>query len=166
MFLQEINYNTHHMPRLTDSVFTRTFHATNDHARSKGVSILISKDAPFELTEQLTDPDGRFVFLKGTYGGAHLTLANAYFPNKSYLTFCKHIVKQLQGFTSGCLILGGDFNIPLNPLADTSTSKTSIKYKVLKKMKSLLHSLQLIDSWCFLNPDGRDFTFYSIPHER
>lgn len=63
-------------------------------------------------------------------------------------------------------MLGGDFNIPLNPLVDTSNGKTSVKYKSLKQIKSLLHSLQLIDAWRFLNPDGRDFTFYSFPHEK
>lgn len=94
------------------------------------------------------------------------TIANVYFSNKAHLTFCKPLVHQLKGFTSECLILGGDFNIPLNPLLDTSTGKTSIRYKTLKQIKSLLHSLQLVDSWRFLNPDGRDDTFYSIPHKK
>lgn len=126
----------------------------------------MSKDAPFELTEQLTDTDSRFLFLKGKYGGVPITIANVYFPNKAHLTFCKHIVQQLQGFTSGCLILGRDFKIPLNPLTDTSTGSISIKYKIFKHIKSLLHSLQLVDPWRFLNPDGRDYTFYSIPREK
>lgn len=65
VLLQETHFKTHHVQRLTDSNFTRAFHATNDLAKSKGVSILVSKDAPFELREQLTDTEGRFLFLKG-----------------------------------------------------------------------------------------------------
>ena len=30
----------------------------------------------------------------------------------------------------------------------------------------MLHSLQLIDTWRFLHPDTRDYTFHSIPHNR
>lgn len=166
VMLQETHFKTDHVPKLTDSTFTRAFHATNDHTKTKGVSILVNKNAPFELTEQMTDIDSRYIFLKGNYGGIPITIANVYFPNKAHLTFCKHVVHQLQEFNSGCLMLGGDFNIPLNPLTDTSTGSTSIRYKTLKGIKSLLHSLQLIDSWRFLNTDGQDYTFYSAPHEK
>lgn len=69
-------------------------------------------------------------------------------------------------FVPGCLILGGDFNIPLNPTIDASSGKTCITYRILKKLKLLLNSLQLIDSWCFHHPEGRDFTFYFMPHNR
>lgn len=70
------------------------------------------------------------------------------------------------GFSSGCLILGGDFNVPLNPLVDTSNGKTCIVYKILKRLKAMLQSLQLIDTWRFNHPDGRDFTFFAPPHNR
>lgn len=84
MLLQETHFKTHHVPRLTNSTFTKAFHATNDHAKSKGVSILVTKNALFELTEQLTDTDGRYIFLKGKYGGMPITIANVYFPNKAH----------------------------------------------------------------------------------
>lgn len=76
------------------------------------------------------------------------------------------MIDEHQGFSSGCLILGGDFNLPLNPLTDTSTGKTYLSYKILKKIKMLLNSLQLIDTWRFLHPEDRDFTFYSPVHSR
>lgn len=93
-------------------------------------------------------------------------MANVYFPNRAHVTFCQRIVRELEGFATGCLILGGDFNIPLNLLTNTSNEKTCITYKILKRIKSLLQSLQLIDTWRFLNSDGRDFTHFSTPHSR
>lgn len=57
IMLQETHFKTGHVPRLTDSNFTRAYHATNDHAKTKGVSILISKNSPLNLTEQMTDPE-------------------------------------------------------------------------------------------------------------
>lgn len=166
VYLQGTHLKTRYTPKLTNSYFTRAFHATNPDSKSMGVSILINKEAPFELAEQLCDPEGRFVFLKGTYGGIPVTLANVYFPNRGHVTLCQSIVRKLAGFAAGCLILGGDFNILLNPLTDTSNGKTCISYKLLKKIKSLLQSLQLIDTWRVLNPDGRDFTHFSVPHSR
>lgn len=132
VLLQETHFRTQQIPRLTDSIYTRAYHATNDFAKSKGISILLSREAPFELLEQMVDPEGRFLFLKGSYAGTPITIANVYFPNKAHLTFCKKVVHPLQGFATGCLILGGDFNIPLNPLTDTSNGTTSIRYKILK----------------------------------
>lgn len=90
-------------------------------------------------------------------------MANAYFPNSAHITFCRKVVQELTGFTSGFLILGGDFNIPLNPAVDSSSC---ITYRALKRIKTLLNSLQLIDAWRFLHPDARNFTFHSIPHDR
>lgn len=166
VFLQETHFKTNNIPKLTSPQFPRAFHATTPDSKSKGVTILIGRDTPFKLNEQLCDPEGRFVFLKGTYNDLPLTLANVYFPNKSHITFCQLIVRRLQEFADGCIILGGDFNVPLNPLLDTSNGRTCITYKILKKIKSLLHKLQLVDSWRFLNPDGRDYTHFSIPHNR
>lgn len=160
VFLQETNIKTHHVPSLTDSFFTKAYHATNNYSKYKRGSILVSKETPFELSEQVIDQKGRFVFLKGTYGGTPLTLANVYFPNTAHLTFCNHIVQELQGFASGCIILRGYFIIPLNRLVDTSSGKTCISYQVFKKLKTLLLLLE------FLNPEGRDFSFYSSPHDR
>lgn len=89
-----------------------------------------------------------------------------YFPNSSYLTCCQCLIKELEGFSTGRLLLGGDLNIPLNPLVDTSSGKTHIAYNILKRIKSLLNSLHPIDSWRFLHPEDKDLTFYSIPHNR
>lgn len=166
VFLQETHFKTNQVPKLTDSYFTQAFHATNDLAKSKGVSIFISGDASFELTESLIDPEGRFLFLKGKCNGTPITLANLYFPNTVHLSFCQHTLDKLKDFGSGCLIVGGDFNVPLNPLTDTSTGKTYITYKILKRIKTLLHSLQLVDTWRFTHPEDKDYTFYSIPHSR
>ena len=137
VLLQETHFKTHHVPKLTDSTFSRAIHATNDLAKSKGVTILIHKEAPFQLTDQQVDPEGRFVFIKGTYGGIPLTLANVYFPNRAHLTFCRQVIQQLQCFAVGCIVLGGDSNIPLNPLVDKSNSKSSIKYRTLRQIKTL-----------------------------
>lgn len=92
VFLQETYFQTDKVPKLTDSFFTQTYHATNNLAKSKGVSILISRDASFEVTDKIVDPEGRFLFLKGNCSGTPMTLANVYFPNVYFPNSARNIL--------------------------------------------------------------------------
>lgn len=165
VFLQETHFKGQNIPKLTDNNFTKVFHATNPLAKTKGTSIFLNKNSPFELISQLTDPEGRYIFLKGTWEGSPVTLANVYFPNKSHITFCNKIISELKWFAEGCIILGSDFNIPLSLTQDTSNGHTHVSYRILKRIKMLLQSLMLVDSWRLLHPSGKDFSFSSPPHK-
>lgn len=166
VFLQETHFKDKNIPKLTDNIYTKAYHSTNPLAKTKGVSILLNKDAPFELKHQLIDPEGRYLFLKGTWEGSPITLANVYFPNTSHVPFCGKIIEELKWFAEGCVLLGGDFNIPLSPLRDTYSGHTHVSYRLLKRMKTLLQSLTLVDAWRSMHPSEKDFTFYSAPHKR
>lgn len=80
VFLQETHFRTHHVPRLSNSHFPGVFHVTNNDSKLKGVTIFVSRDAPFQITDQMSDPGGRFLFIKGMYEGSPMTLVNVYFP--------------------------------------------------------------------------------------
>lgn len=64
------------------------------------------------------------------------------------------------------MVLGGDFNVPLNPLHDTSFGTTTLPYKALCAIKKHLQELTLHDSWRTLNPNVKDYTFYSAQYGR
>lgn len=49
---------------------------------------------------------------------------------------------------------------------DTSNGRSCISYKILKRLKLMLQSLQLVDTCRFSHPEGRDFTHFSVPHAR
>lgn len=93
-------------------------------------------------------------------------LENVYFPNVAQVTFCRRIVDELKSFATGCLVLRDDFNTALNPLQDTSDGKSSLPYKKLRKIKTLLISLTLVDTWHAANPTGRAFTYFSALHNK
>lgn len=69
IFIQETYFKGQNIPKLTDTLFTKAYHATNPLAKTKGVSILLNKHSPFVLSGQLIDPEGRYIFLKGSWGG-------------------------------------------------------------------------------------------------
>lgn len=102
--------------------------------------------------------------MKGSLYGKPITLANIYAPNSKQVPFFKLTIQLLSTFQEGILILGGDFNVPLNPLHDTSTGTSSIPYKALRNIKTQLQSLTLHDSWRTLYPNVIDYTFYLAPH--
>lgn len=93
-----------------------------------------------------------------------MTLANVYFPNSAHISFCNCIIDELKWFASGCLIVGGDFNIPLNPLLDTSSGTSCISYKVLKRIK--MFTPFPFTSWHPESPtsEGQIFYFLLTPH--
>lgn len=127
--------------KLEDKYYTQTFHSTNPHSKSKGVSIMLHKNAGLVISQQYVDSNGRFLCLKGQWKGTPITLAKVYIPNSAQVSFCQHLVEQLKGFAQGCIILGGDFNLSLNPSQDTSDGTSSLPYK----KKTLLTSLALVD---------------------
>lgn len=89
-----------------------------------------------------------------------------YFPNTAHIPFCRKIVDELKWFAEGCIILGGDFNVPLYPQKDTSTGHTTVTYRTLRRLKILLNSLSLVDTWRLTHTTERDYTFFSSPHKQ
>lgn len=68
-------------------------------------------------------------------------------------------------FAEGQLILGGDFNTPLNPTVDTSSGASSLRACLHKRITRALHEARLIDVWRLLHAGERDYTFFS-PHTK
>lgn len=122
----------------------------------KGVSFVISKYLPLQITDSIVDEDGRYIFLKCSHWDKPLILANIYSPNKSQVAFFRKIAWTLSAFQSGLLIMGGDFNVALNPLEDTSTETSYILYRALKQIKLQIQDLLLHNSWRTLHPDTKD----------
>lgn len=81
MFLQETHFKANCVPKLSNPHFPAALHATNMESKAKGVSVLFSKNCPFQIADSLLDEEGRFLFIKGSLLGKHLTLANIYAPN-------------------------------------------------------------------------------------
>lgn len=111
-FLQETHFQTGKVPRFIDKQFTLHFLATNPDTKSKGVLILIRTDIDLQLQDTLADPEGRFLFVKGSVKGRPITLANIYSLNSNPVSFFRRVALQLTSFASGMLLLAGDLNTP------------------------------------------------------
>lgn len=67
IFLQETHFKSGSTPRLSYIRFPEVYHATYPNTKMKGVLIVLAKSFPSPLTDQVLDPEGRFLFLKGTW---------------------------------------------------------------------------------------------------
>lgn len=165
-FIQETHFRSDNIPTLSNHHFPTAYHATNEEYKTKGVSILIAKNCPFQVSEVKKDKKGRYIFLKGSLHNKPFTLANLYAPNTKQVPFFRDTLQLLTEFCFGVLIVGGDFNVALSPTQDSSTGTSSLPYRALKAIKTLLQDLTLHDTWRTLHPNERDFTFFSTPHNK
>lgn len=164
LFIQETHFKKNFTPTSKHSFYKQWFNACTPSQRRKGVAILIGKNLPFVKSEVLTDPEGRYIFLKGKVGDRVFTFANIYAPNDKHIAFFRFVFKRLEPFMEGTLILGGDFNIALEPGIDTSRGRSKASYKKLKYIRNLFHEFQLIDIWRASHPTEREFSCFSNIH--
>uniref|UniRef100_A0A6I8S7H8 Reverse transcriptase domain-containing protein n=1 Tax=Xenopus tropicalis TaxID=8364 RepID=A0A6I8S7H8_XENTR len=161
VMLQETHFKEKHTPKIAIKTYPQVYMSNNPIKKATGVLTLIHKDLPFIHTDTLSDNEGRFLLIKGKLVDQMCTVANVYVPNSGQIPYLKQFLKILENFSKGSIILGGDFNMVLNPLVDSSSKKSNISYKGLKEAKKLLADLQLIDVWRAINPKKRDYTHFS-----
>ncbi len=132
-------------------------------SQSRGVAILIDKNIPFQMESVDKDKSGRYVILRGTIAMQRMTLVNIYRPEMEGADFIHNIF-----FKFACpiteLIIGGDFNVVLDPVLDRSSTKVSPLSQVAKALKYELSSYNLIDIWRFKNKTKKEYSFYSHRH--
>lgn len=63
------------------------------------------------------------------------------------------------------IVLGGDLNLVFDPVLNRSSLVRCHMSKASLKLKNMCKVFGLVDIWRLLNPDGRDYTFYSAPHQ-
>lgn len=97
VLLQEIHFKTDSVPKLSNSYYPSATHATYRGTKTKGVSILIAKHCPFQISDSLSDVDGRFLFIKGSLHGKRITLANISAPTSNKFP-SEMLYKNLQTF--------------------------------------------------------------------
>lgn len=81
---------------------------------SRGLMILIHKAIPFKIVKVIPDKSGRYLIVQGTLIDNTITLLNIYGPNSDSPEYFENLFLTLAS-QLGNLIIGGDFNVTLNP---------------------------------------------------
>lgn len=112
----------------------------------------------------MTDPEGRYLFLRGKLYEMECTLANIYCPNKNPTNYLRQVIGKLMDFKSGSVIMTGDLNFCLEPRIDSTLRAQGTRNVQLKTIKKKLFQCQLLAIWRMRHPKTQDYTFYSPVH--
>ncbi|CAH2276730.1 Hypothetical predicted protein [Pelobates cultripes] len=163
---QETHLRAAKTHRLMDRRFPDSFHSTHPTARKAGVAILLASDLHFHRSDTMADPNGRYLFVKGTVAQKTYTFASIYAPNTKQAKFFRNTLLKLANFTEDALMVGGNFNTPLDPILDSSIGHSSIPQTAIRTIRRILRDMRLVDTWRILHPEDRDYTHYSAMHNR
>lgn len=155
-FLQETHFKWSSRVGLSISGFPVWFHGYSPNKRSKGIAIGFDRNTPFILKAMESDFKGRYLFIKGPLFNKEYTFANIYCPNIQPCLFLRKILKKLEHFKEGKVIMAGDFNFVLDPALDTQPISLRSEWKNLKAVKKKLYQQQLIEhgELCILGGGG------------
>lgn len=132
-------------------------------SKRRGVAILIRKYLPLHVISVLSDPNGCYVMIKGHLNGESIMILNIYAPPGSPPNFYTELAQLTSEHTFPNVIVGGDWNCVLDPNLDRS-SHTRYTNKSVKSLNLLIKDMGWVDIWRLRNPDAKDVTFYSNPH--
>jgi exonuclease III len=135
---------------------------SNGTTNSRGTAILIKKGINTEIKEFISDPEGRYVFLKGSFNEKKIALLNYYGPTKDkpqQQIEALDNIKPIINDNMDQLIWGGDMNTTLDPWLDKQGGRHEQKTNFAKHMNELLEQHDLIDIWRVLNPPKKSYTW-------
>ena len=132
---------------------------------ARGVAILIRNNFDCKVEESIIDTNGRFIIiLRVLLSGEPALLVNIYGPNRDnelvafYQSLLQIIVnKKLDGIEN--IIMGGDFDCPLNPFIDKRGGILTPRKYVINGIEHLQSELDLHDIWRVQNPTRRSYTW-------
>ena len=163
VLLQETHMRNSEAMKLRKALVGHVFHSSFD-SKKRGVAILVHKKLKLVLLKEHTDEEGRIVCIETIINGKKINICNIYAPNEDDPDFFHKINRLLGTFEDGCTILGGDFNQTPDPVLDRSKY-----YHAPSKGRVALGQLQedigLVDIWRLMNPNKREYTFYSHNHK-
>ena len=121
-FLQE-TYSTKEVERIWKHQWKGDMLFSHGFEHSRGVLILIKNTLEFELESAYHDSEGRFFLLKALVQDQKFIFLNIYAPNKTteqivFFDQIKHELDNVASNDDSKIILGGDFNVVLDPNLD------------------------------------------------
>uniref|UniRef100_A0A803KAJ7 exodeoxyribonuclease III n=1 Tax=Xenopus tropicalis TaxID=8364 RepID=A0A803KAJ7_XENTR len=133
--------------------------------KTRGVAILISKDLPCTLSKTYKDKNGRYILADLEIYGIKYTIVNIYAPNNENKCFFTGVLQKVDSWGTTNIILGGDMNVTWDDFMDKSGKTTAHSKNRARPLHNLCDILQLHDTYRYLHPIAKDYTFYSGVHK-
>ena len=163
MFLQETHLNKEIETQWRNEWGGKLL-CSHGSSNSGGVAVLIKNGVDCTIHSTIVDTSGRYLILKVEIEDKSYILTNIYAPNKDkdLVVFFRNILKVFRDGNIDCeenIIIGGDFNCPLNPLLDKKGGVMTPKRAVIENIFCMQSELDLIDIWRTKNPETKSYTW-------
>ena len=136
-------------------------------SNSKGVAILIgsSLERIIKISDIRRDGDGRFIMaLFSLPDSIEFNLINVYAPNDDNPEMFQDIFKILEQSDCTSNVIGGDFNVALDPNMDCTTRVSHTKTRQL--LLDYIEEKKMVDIWRSQNPVTKSYTWFRLTPER
>ena len=139
---------------------------SHGESNARGVAIVITKHYEANIINVKRDNEGRIVVIDIERHGTRYIIGNIYAPTRNFEREQQNVFKTfteiLETMTTDHYILGGDFNLYLNPRLDKLDSSQdqndSRNYRA--DLLSYLDVNNIVDVWRVINPDKKFFTWH------
>ena len=169
-FLQETHWKTDSENFIRSGWGYNCFVAGNS-TNKNGVAILFNNSFEYKLFNTIKDADGCYLILDIEILGERYTMANIYGPsNSDRPDFFYSIFQIVEQMENDNIIIGGDWNVILNPRIDSRNYSSFVnRPQSRKKIIEMMNRYDMIDVWRELFPTKKSYTwrrFNSIQQSR
>ena len=140
---------------------------SNWTSKARGVMVLFSPNLSYNIKHVFKDEEGRMIHVRIVLNDITYELINIYAPNTHILQ--KYFYQKMSSYLKHCdkfeynnTIIGGDFNVILDPTLDRKGGnfvKTNLYQDIIDIIHSVTEELDLTDIWRKLYPEKRQFTW-------
>ena len=125
---------------------------------ARGVGIFFRNGFDCKISKKIVDPLGRYIALEAKINDEKYFLVNIYAPNKDSESakFYDHLInvfKKDDRTFEDKIIVGGDFNCPLNPQMDKKRGIMITRQSIVDRIEEIQSVFNLHDIWRVKNPN-------------
>lgn len=137
------------------------YHSTHTNF-SRGVTLMVTKNTPFELISVQSDHQGRYLFLHAIMGEMPVLLLACYVPPPYSSEVVKEGLSFMAQYPTVPAVWMGDFNMTMNPYLVRPVQDGTRANETQQTRLSRL--MEEIDVWRYRNPKEREYTCHSTSY--
>ena len=133
--------------------------AGNDTA-SRGVAILFGNNFQYKVRNVRKDEIGRYILLDIEMFNKRITLVNIYAPSSGdNPEFFNNVFQQILQMDNEDIIIGGDWNVALNPIIDTNQPSKVYRQRSREQIIKFMSEHDMIDIYRCIHPEVRKYSW-------
>lgn len=128
-------------------------------SNARGVGILFNNNFEFKVKKVHRGDVGNSIIVLVEIGQEDFLFVNVYGPNRDNPEFYNNLREKIKQFTVSNIIIGGDFNLVLDPSRDYHNYKNINNPRAKETIDNMITDLDLNDIWRDMNPDCNRYTW-------